>query len=178
MSDVADSWKFQPPLNPATRPDRKNIPSYLKPSCTSFTVKQLLVLMAIELPLILWRNLFQMTLAPNVLFLDLKSSCSRAVFLSPNSNKSLRKKTLMPTRKKKPLRLLGLNFHKRSWSVCLVVARQMLTWRGNSIKLTRSHLKGLAKLMCSGAVTRLRYIEVLSFPHEIFYYNSGEKNTG
>ena len=71
MSDVADSWKFQPPLNPATRPDRKNIPSYLKPSCTSFTVKQLLVLMAIELPLILWRNLFQMTLAPNVLFLDL-----------------------------------------------------------------------------------------------------------
>ena len=28
-------------------------------------------MMAIELPLILWRNLFQMTLAPNVLFLDL-----------------------------------------------------------------------------------------------------------
>lgn len=91
----------------------------------------------------------------------------------------------MPTRKKKTFTTSRIEFSQKKLIGLFVSSptdAYIAMYSGNSIKLTRSHLKlylkGLAKLMYSGARTRFRYIEVLSFPHEIFYYNSAEKNSG
>ena len=126
-----------------------------------------------------------MTLASNVLFLYLNIIMFSRCFFVFELQEITSQKNAYANQKKKTFTTSRIEFSQKKLIGLFVSSptdAYIAMYSGNSIKLTRSHLKlylkGLAKLMYSGARTRFRYIEVLSFPHEIFYYNSAEKNSG